>query len=646
MAVVLVCAHASARSAHAQGIAPTPAPSASPSPSASTASPQASPSPSPAATPPPRPRAGLSATTEASLTFIDQATRGGGQIGPEAPGFVAGSALAPNTPYDLFSSAPETPGVAGIGGVTSHLTYGLRKFDLDLTAQLVDVTGSVTNASYWGENLSPMINPHLGSTALGYRVAFPTHAGQDDSWVAALGITEAGVATADGNLRLRAGWFDLEQSDRFVFAQPALTSVNPAIAYAPAESLSSGLAGTDIWQPYSSALPLDGIDVVGKRADATLELTTAALPALPGEGARLTMGSFVIDHGEGTRYSAQLLHVATSGTPFVTTVPFGIDPSFELTPQGVLPTSTLSGQEETIAGARAAFHLMPAISLDGLVEIGRSWYDAAPVARPGTQSPGGYYHLGFTKTHNRATALLDLYRMEPRYATMILPYGIPENQWSAAFSWPGQWLKSNYQLIDNSVLGVNRQGYRARYALDGGPFELHLEYTDLHQIDPETTLTATQVGYVDGYYLPQLPDVATFGQQKRYAGWAAYHAPFGDLTLDIVDDTLYRPFAPTHVEDRVSYEVPQAVATYSRHLTSNIVFATGLGRYAIKGTFSEPLDFSERLFFAGLELRAGKSSTLISFRRTAYGGITTYPGYPVSPDFTGSALIVEQRYRF
>ncbi len=559
---------------------------------------------------------------------------------------MAGSALAPNTPYDLFSSAPETPGVAGIGGVTSHLTYGLRKFDLDLTAQLVDVTGSVTNASYWGENLSPMINPHLGSTVLGYRVAFPTHAGQDDSWVAALGITEAGVATADGNLRLRAGWFDLEQSDRFVFAQPALTSVNPAIAYAPAESLSSGLAGTDIWQPYSSALPLDGIDVVGKRADATLELTTAALPALPGEGARLTMGSFVIDHGEGTRYSAQLLHVATSGTPFVTTVPFGIDPSFELTPQGVLPTSTLSGQEETIAGARAAFHLMPAISLDGLVEIGRSWYDAAPVARPGTQSPGGYYHLGFTKTHNRATALLDLYRMEPRYATMILPYGIPENQWSAAFSWPGQWLKSNYQLIDNSVLGVNRQGYRARYALDGGPFELHLEYTDLHQIDPETTLTATQVGYVDGYYLPQLPDVATFGQQKRYAGWAAYHAPFGDLTLDIVDDTLYRPFAPTHVEDRVSYEVPQAVATYSRHLTSNIVFATGLGRYAIKGTFSEPLDFSERLFFAGLELRAGKSSTLISFRRTAYGGITTYPGYPVSPDFTGSALIVEQRYRF
>jgi hypothetical protein len=641
-------AHASPRVAHAQGIAPTPAPSPSPSasPIATATSPQPSPSPSASSTALPRPRAGLSAVTEASLTFIDQATRGGGQIGPEAGGFIAGSPLAPNTPYDLFSSAPQTPGVAGIGGVTSHLTYGLRRFDLDLTAQLADVTGSVTNASYWGENLSPFFNPHLGSTALGYRPVFPTHAGGDDSWVLALGISEVGAATADGNLRLRAGWLDVAQSDRFVFAQPALTSVNPAIAYAPAESLNSGLAGTDLWQPDASALPLDGIDVVGKRDDATLELTNAALPALPGEGARLTMGSFVIDHGEGTRYSVQLLHAATSGTPFVTTVPFGADPTFTLYPQGVLPTSMLSGQEETIAGARAAFHLMPAIALDGLVEIGRSWYNAAPVARPGTQSPGGYYHLGFTKTHNRATAMFDVYRMEPRYATMILPYGAPENQWSAAFSWPGQWLKSNYQLIDNSTLGVNRQGYRARYALDGGPFELHLEYTDLHQIDPETTLTATQVGFVDGYYLPQLPNAATFGQQKRYGFWAAYHASFGDLTLDIVDDTLYRPFAPDHVEDRVSYEVPQAVATYSRHLSSNVVFATGLGRYAIKGTFSEPLDFSERLFFTGIELREGKASTLLSFRRTAFAGLTTFPASPASPDFTGSMLILEQRYRF
>ena len=40
-------------------------------------------------------------------------------------------------------------------------------------------------------------------------------------------------------LQLRAGWFDLAQTDRFVFAQPALTNINPAIAYAPAETLST-----------------------------------------------------------------------------------------------------------------------------------------------------------------------------------------------------------------------------------------------------------------------------------------------------------------------------------------------------------------------------------------------------------------------
>ena len=233
--------------------------------------------------------------------------------------------------------------------------------------------------------------------------------------------------------------------------------------------------------------------------------------------------------------------------------------------------------------------------------------------------------------------------MEPQYAPMILPYGIPENQWSAAFAWPGQWLKSNYQLIDNSVLGVNRQGYRVRYYVDGGPFEIHLEYTDLHQIDPETTLTATLAGFVDGYYLPQLPNAATFGRQKRYGFWAAWHPAIGDLTLDIVDDTLYRPYAAGHLEDQVSYEVPQAVATYSRHLTPNIVFATGLGRYAMKGAFSEPIDFAERLFFAGIEVRAGRSSTLLTFRRTAFEGITTFPASPASPNFTGSTLILERR---
>jgi hypothetical protein len=612
--------------------------------------PSASPTPVPSASPcaAPTPRAlGLHVENTLSTTFIDQNTAGPGQIAPEAPGFISGLPLAPNTPYDLFSSAPQVPGIAGIGQLITTATYRTKAFDLGLTTGLGYVRGSVTNAAFWSEDLMPTLNPHLGSQALPYAVTFPTHPGQDDGTGFRASVLSGSIATADGNLKLRGGWFDLAQTNRFVFVQPALTSVNPAIAYAPAESLGNGAPALDSWQPEANALPLHGADVVAKHGLASLELTSAALPSLPGDDARMTMGSMFIDHGEGTVYSAQYLHAQTSGTPFITTVPFGTDPTFVMYPQGVLPTSMLSGQRQTIVGAHASFHLSAAAQVDGVADVGRSWYDASPVAEPGTEKPGGYYHLGFSKKNGRATAFVDLYRMEPRYATMILPYGVPENQWSVAFAWPGQWLKSNYQLIDNSVLGVNRQGYRLRYNVDHGPLEVHLEYTDLRQIEPETTVTSLQAGFVDGYYLPQAPDAATFGRQKRYGFWTAWHPRFGDLTLDVVDDTLHRPYAPGHLTDQVSYEVPQAVLTYSRHLSSNVVAATGIGRYAMKGAFSEPIDFAQRLFFVGAQIQETPKAALdVTFRRSAFGGITTFPASPLSPNFTASTLIVEQRVQF
>ena len=630
VAIAFPCAAAADPQAQPAPVAPV-APSASPEATDSTRA--ASPRP-----------LGLLLRASAAATLIDQNTSGPGQIGPEAAGFVAGSALAPNTPYDLFSSAPQVPGIAGIGQLVSTATYGFRSLDVGVTAGLGYVRGSTTNATYWGENLLPTLNPHLGSQALPYAIAFPTHPGEDDATTLRLSLLGASVATADGNLRLRGGWFDLARTDRFVFAQPALTNVNPQIAYAPVESLSNGVASADFWNPASTALPLQGYDVVAKHGDASLEVANAALPSLPGESARMTLGSLVFDRGEGTRFSAELVHATTSGIAFATTIPTGLDPVFTPTAQGVLPTSNLSGQRQTVAGLRGGFHLLPADNVDGVVEIGRAWYDASPVYRPGTQAPGGYYHVGFTKTQKRITASLDVYRMESRYATMILPYGIAENQWSAAFAIPGQWLKSNFQLIDNSVIGVNRQGYRLRYYVDKGPLEVHFEYTDVRQIDPETTLTSTQSGFVDGFYLPQLPDAATFGRQKRYGLWAAWHPRAGDLTLDIVDDTLYRPFVAAHPEDNVSYEVPQAVLTFSRRLSGNVTAAAGLGRYAMKGTFAEPLDFAERLFFLGTQIRqTDKSSISITFRRTSFGGVSTAPTSNRSPNFTGSAIIVEQR---
>jgi len=646
-------ADAPAPSASASAASPLPGAGASPDP-ISSPQPVGTPKPAPqtqstvmptvAPTATPRPL-GFHSTIDAETTFINDSTSGPGVVGPEAAGFIAGSPLSPNTPYDLFSSAPQVPGNAAIGQLLLTGSSALRNFDLSLTGGLGYVRGSITNASYWGESLFPTLNPHLGSQALPYAIAFPTHGGNDDGTGVHASILSGSVATADGKLRIRGGYFDLAQTDRFVFAQPALTNASPALAYAPAESLSSGLAGLDLWQPSATALPLQGIDLVGRHGLATLELTHASLPSLPGESARLAMGSFVVDHGEGTRYSAQVLHATTSGMPFATTVPFGTGPQFFDTPQGILPTSTLSGQRQTIAGVRAAFHAVPRYGVDGLLEVGRAWYDADPVARPGTQKPGGYYHAGFSKNAGRNTVSADFYRMEPRYATMILPYGVPENQWSAAFAWPGQWLKSNYQLIDNSVLGVNRQGYRVRYYYDKGPVELHLEYTDLRQIEAETTDSSTQSGFIDGYYLPQAPNAATFGRQKRYGFWTAWHPRFGDLTLDIVDDTLYRPTTAGNVKDQVSYEVPQAVLTFSRHISPTVVAAAGVGRYGMKGAFSQPIDFAERLYFAGVEVQeTPQSSLLVSYRHTTFSGISTAPVAAIAPNFSGTSILLEQRF--
>jgi hypothetical protein len=587
---------------------------------------------------------GLHVATDGQVTFVDRSAAGPGLTAPEAPGFIGGSPLAPNTPYDLFSSAPLVPGLAGVTTLESTATYTARGFAVSLTGGFGYVNGSETNAAYWGGPLLPTLDPHQGSQAFPYAIAFPTHAGQDDVTALRTSILSGSVESADGAERLRAGYFDLTQTEPFVFAPPAITRVNSAIAFAPAESLGNGPPNLDAWTPEPATLPLQGLDASVRRGDATFELADASLPALPGTPARLLDASLFFDRGEGTTFRAQISHITTGGLPVFTTVPFGADPSYVASPVGYLPESYLGGQRQTIAGFGATFHVSTQLALDGRTDVGRTWYDADGVAMPGTSAPGGYYHAGLVKTAGRVTATLDYYRMEPRYAPAILPYGVPENQWSAAFAWPGQWLKSNFQSVDNTVLGVNRQGYRLRYYVDGGPLELHLEYTDLRQIEPETRATAEQTGFLDGFYLPQFPDAATLGRQKRYGFWSAWHPAIGDFTLDIVDDTLYRGFAAGHPEDAVSYEVPQAVLTFSRKLSPGVLASTSYGRYAIKGAFDEPIDFAERVVGLGVEIsETPKSSVLVNFRRTTFGGLSTAPATGISPDFTSSQLLVEQR---
>jgi hypothetical protein len=149
------------------------------------------------------------------MTFVGRNIGGPGTLAPEAPAFMSGaSPLAPNTPYDFFSSIPLVSGNDSIAQLSSTASFATAAFDFRVIGALESVHGNITNAAYSGESLIPTINPHLGAQALPYIVTFPTHQGEDDGTATRLSILSGSASTADGKLSLRAGWFDLTQTDR------------------------------------------------------------------------------------------------------------------------------------------------------------------------------------------------------------------------------------------------------------------------------------------------------------------------------------------------------------------------------------------------------------------------------------------------
>jgi hypothetical protein len=610
--------------------------------------PSAAPAASPAPSPSPTIRPGtITWSLDAHTTFVTQGTSGPGTRPPEAGGFAAGDPLSPETPYDVFSSAPLVPGNASESALYLRPEYHGKTFDAGLTFGAGYVGGSVTNAAYWGESLLPTLNPHLGATVLPYRIAFPTHAGSDDGTAFVASLLGGSIASKDGDAVVKGGWFDLTQTAPFVFVQPAITSAVPAIGIATPETLGDGAPSLDAWQPSSNAYPLHGVDAVFKHEFGTLELADAALPALAGTPARMRTASLVIDHGEGTRYTAQFLQVSTGGALVSTTVLYGAGGHLEPTPQGPLPASVIGGQRQRIFGVAAAFHASRA--LDAVVELGHSTYDADAVAEPGTGQAGNYYHAGISHSAGRATASLDLYRNEAYYANALLPYGAPENVWSVAWSWPGQWLKSNYQLINDFPVNIDRQGYRVKYVLKGpgSPLDLRASFANFAEIDPITLSNALRTGFIDGFFLPQADAFATLGRQHQYGLFVGYHPAIADITFDYAEDTMRRPAALSQPQDTVSYDNPEAVLTISRRLNTNMLVSAGLARYGMRGSFGQGytnVDYAERIGFVGVQFAESAHATaLISLRRTAFGGIPTQLGGP-SPDFTGTLLVFEQRY--
>ncbi len=546
------------------------------------------------------------------------------------------------SPYDWFSSAPVTPGVAGIAQYELSGTYHASGVDFGATFGLGGLSGSTTNALYWGEPLIPNLNDHDLSRITPYAIVFPTHAGQDDAAVANAGLLNASAAASDHSWKVQGGYFYVTQSDRFVFAPPPLTSAVPSVGAQTAETLGPGMPSIDAWSASPSSLPLLGADGVWHQGSATVEFSDALLPSLPDTNVRLTMGSLVVDRGDYGRFSFQLAHLWTSGQPIDTTSFFGVDQRVYTNPLGRLYTSVLANQSQTIAGARAFVH--PLRGWDASAELGRAWYDAELVTYPGTSHYGNYEHFSLARHLGGDVATLEFHRFDPTYATMILPYGIPENIWSVAWSWPGVWLKSTYQLVDNSVIGANRAGLHFKYDHNDKAVEFHVSYGDWRQLVPDTFANASQVGFVDGFFLLQKNAFPTFGRDQQLGLYVAWHLRHDDLAFDGIEDYLTRSADPGQAIDTVATRSPQVVVSWAHHFTKNLLAVGGYGRYETVGSWAlTPVDAIYGVGFAGIQFATGpKSALLIEGRRYALVGLPSDTGGP-PPTMSGTALIVDQR---
>jgi hypothetical protein len=598
--------------------------------------------PTPASSPSPAPTPAFVLKVSESNVFIDQSTSGRGITPPEGPGFANGSPVSPMSPYDWFTGAPVTPGVAGIAQYQLTGTYHATGIDFAATFGLGGLTGSTTNALYWSEPLIPNLNDHALSRRVPYAILFPTQAGQDDASVAAANLLGASAAAADGSWKVRGGYFDLLQSDRFIFAAPPLTDAVPSLGVQTAETLGPGMPSIKDWTASPASLPLLGADGVWHHGSATLELTDALLPALPNTSARVTMGSLVLDRGDFGRFSIQLAHLWTTGDPIQTTTFFGVDQQIHNSSQGHLFTSELANQEQTISGARAFVH--PFRGWDALVELGRAWYDAGLVANPGTSHFGNYEHFSLARHLGSDVATIEYHRFDPTYATMILPYGIPENIWSVAWSWPGVWLKSTYQLVDNSVTGANRAGFHFKYDRNDKRLEAHVSYGDWRELMPETQANASQVGFVDGFFLLQKNGFGTIGHDRQLGLYVAWHLPHDDIAFDGVEDYLSRDAAPGQPLDVVATRSPEAVLSWAHHFGEKLLAVGGYGRYATVGRWAiTPVDAIYGVAFAGVQLATGPNTALlVEGRRYALVGLPSIP-YGPSPAMRGNALIVDQK---
>jgi hypothetical protein len=348
----------------------------------------------------------------------------------------------------------------------------------------------------------------------------------------------------------------------------------------------------------------------------------------------------------------QIIHAHTGGDPIGTTTGFGAQTQIVESDQGLFALSTLHGQRQTIAGARVAVPI--GLGLDATLEYAHSSYQADDLGDSSTVG-GSWDHVALAHALGPATVTANYYRFEPTFATMILPYGIPENVWSVAYSWPGPWLKSNFQLVDTSAVGVNREGPSLSYALDTKSLSAFASFSSFRQITPFTTANFRQLGFIDGFFLVQTdPSQATTGTYKRAVAYLGKTFAFGTIGFDFVDDGLYRPSAVGKPFDAVSFDSPEYVASWSRTIGDRTALGAGACYYGMRGSWADGaatnVDIGMHEYYAGAQVKEQSGRVLmVTLRRSVFRGAPYYGALQAvtygSPDFNATTILVEQRIR-
>jgi hypothetical protein len=614
---------------------------------APTAHPAVSPSPSPSPGPTKAPKR-FSFTADGFLAATDQQFVGPGTKPVVGPLFASGSPVAPNSPYDLWSGAPLVTGIGFVNALIVAPTYVFSK-DLIATVNVGygTINGNGNVAQYWGYQSIPPLNGHDGARYGAVGVAFPTHNGTDPETGSIVSVLSGSLHNASGTENLRGGWFDLNQTEKYVFDPAPEPNTPPTAGVVDAESIGDGAVGSDYYQPPSATLPLHGGDFTYKHDTGTYEVTVADLPTVPQTAVHLTLFSANFDESAGTRYGFAFSHAQSDGAPIETSTLYGGVVAPGCTTLGIVPSylgglasSCLGGQVQTSFGGSANFPI--GATADAAIQLARSSYAASGTIYGGDEADGDYYyariHQGFSSFDLTGEAV----RFDPEYAPLQVPYGIaPENLFSLPSRWPSSFLKSTYQLSDTSVTTPNRQGFRISGSTQAvKTLNIRLQYGYFQQVAPYDT-NAYQPGFIDTYFTPQYAGGGTFGKEAHYAANLGWHPKFADVSLDLTDVVTNR--APSALKtDAVSMEYPSEILTVSRQLNRRLFAAVGAGRTAEFGAYNTTglpnVDLTENVFFAGLDYgKDDKQIYHLGYRLYSANGIPS-TCVPTALDPTGACI--------